>query len=369
MPLKSRWTVDIPTTSLPSWLFSSPNVDWSDKPAFLDANRPETHYFSLRTFRLWSQRLAAGLRAAGLRPGDRVLLFAGNGLFFPVVFMGVIMAGGIFTSASSSFMTHELTHQLRDADAKFLLATDASLETAIEAAEIAGMGKGSVFVYNDAPYDGHGEGKLGIRHWSHLIASEEVGREFQWKELKTREDADTTAVLNYSSGTTGLPKGVEITHYNLIANAIQIQFFSLLDPDDAENIHTARWLCFLPLHHAMGQMLYITVGPYRGVPIYIMPKFDFIKMLENLDRFKITELIVVPPIVVALAKHPLVRSGKYNLSSVRAVYSGAAPLGRGISEELESLWEKGKINVKQSWGMTECASPFFFFSPLVLERC
>ncbi len=101
----------------------------------------------------------------------------------------------------------------------------------------------------------------------------------------------------------------------------------------------------------MAQVLYLVVAPSLETPVYIMQKFDFIQMLENLQRFRITDLILVPPIVVALAKSPATRH--YDLSSVVRISSGAAPLGREISMDLENIFKPRNVNVKQGWGMTE----------------
>ena len=105
------------------------------------------------------------------------------------------------------------------------------------------------------------------------------------------------------------------------------------------------------MYHAMGQTIFCVAEPLNQVPVYIMPKFDFLKMLEYLQKYKITSLSAVPPIIVALAKHPAVKN--FNLSSIEKVGAGAAPLGREVCAELEKLWPDGKVNVKQGWGMTE----------------
>ena len=100
MPLKSKWTTVLPEVVLPTYLFGSPTQPLSDKPLLLEAKTPDTQYLTQNTLRLWCQRFAAGLRANGLEKGDRVLLFSGNTLFFPVVVLGTIMAGGVFTGLS-----------------------------------------------------------------------------------------------------------------------------------------------------------------------------------------------------------------------------------------------------------------------------
>lgn len=88
----------------------------------------------------------------------------------------------------------------------------------------------------------------------------------------------------------------------------------------------------------------------RQIPVYIMAKFDFIQLLDSIQRFRITELAMVPPIAIMIAKHPIVK--KYDLSSIESIGSGAAPLGSEASREVEKIWN-GRLNLKQGWGMTE----------------
>ncbi|PWY77496.1 acyl-CoA synthetase [Aspergillus heteromorphus CBS 117.55] len=365
MPFKSRWQIDIPNAHLASVLLTSPTHPLSKTHrCFSDADRPDTHYFTPHDFRLWSQRFAAGLRRSGLQPGDRVLLFSGNDLFFPVVFLGVVMAGGIFSGANPTYVARELAFQLQDSGAKYLICAEGSLETGIKAARLAGVNRDRVFAFSNAVFEGRGRGVKGCRYWGELIASVDEGSRFVWDELSTPDLADQTLALNYSSGTTGKPKGVEITHKNYVANMLQFNALFYLNPDWKEKQARARWLCFLPMYHAMAQNIFIAAALSRGVPVYIMPKFDFLKVLEYTGKFRITDLIVVPPVVVALAKHPAVRSGKYDLSSVETVSSGAAPLGREVCEEVEALWEPGRINIKQGWGMTETTCSILGWSPI-----
>lgn len=354
MPFKSRWKIDIPDTHLASLLFTSPTHPLpTTNRCFAEAARPDTHSFTTHDYRLWSQRFAAGLRKSGLQKGDRVLLYSGNDLFFPVVFMGVIIAGGIFSGANPTYVARELAFQLQDSDSLYLLCAEDSLDNGIEAAKLAGLASDKVFVFNNAIYDGRGRGLKGCRYWGELVASVEEATGFAWDELSTPEKANTTLALNYSSGTTGRPKGVEITHKNYVANVLQYNHLSTLNPDWKTKVKRARWLCFLPMYHAMAQNIFIAGALNLGVPVYIMPRFDLIKMLEYTEEFRITNYIIVPPVVVALAKHPAVKSGKYDLSSVEAIGSGAAPLGREVCEEVEALWPPEQINIKQGWGMTE----------------
>lgn len=351
MPLKSRWSIPIPDASFPTVIFKSPTHPLSKtRRSFTDANRPDTHYFTRHDYRLWCQRLAAGLIKSGLRTGDRVLLFSSNNLFFPVAFMGIAMAGCIFTGANPTYTPRELAYQLQDSGATYLLCADESLDTGIAAAEKIGMSKDRVFVFNSDLFDGQGQGRKGCPYWGELIASPEEGSRFVWDALLTPQEADRSMALNYSSGTTGVPKGVEISHKNFVSNLFQFDYGTYLEKDRESKIKIARWLCVLPMYHAMAQNTILASGLMRDIPIYIMPRFDFVKMLENVQKFRITDMKVVPPIMVLLAKHPVVK--KYDLSSLTSLGCGAAPLGLEVSTAVEALLP-GNFNVRQGWGMTE----------------
>jgi 4-coumarate--CoA ligase len=355
MPLKSRFTVDVPDVVLPTFLFGSPKGPLPVTPLLMDARAPETHYLSLSTYRLWCQRVAAGLLKHGLKKGDRVLLFSGNTIFFPVVIVGTIMAGGIFTGANPTYVPRELAYQLKDSGATFLICAEAALDTGLEAAKQAGLPRSSILVFDDgfATVENRGKGRpdLGVKHWTWLLASEDEGRAFIWDELDSKRIRETTVTLNYSSGTTGIPKGVEITARNYIANAVQMEHRSKQHPEYEEMKKRARHLCFLPMYHAMAQTIFGINAMKNQIPVYLMPKFDFEGMLECVQKYRITDLTLVPPIVVAMAKDP--RAKKYDLSSVETVGAGAAPLGREVCVEFEKLWPPGKVNVVQGWGMTE----------------
>ncbi|KAB8224277.1 acetyl-CoA synthetase-like protein [Aspergillus novoparasiticus] len=357
MPYKSGWQVDIPDTHLPSILLTSPTAPLSKTDrCFLDAERPDTHYFTAHDFRLWSQRFAAGLRKSGLCPGGRVLMFSGNDLFFPVVFMGIIMAGGIFTGANPMSVPRELAYQLEDSGATYMICARTSLDTVLEAARLVGLSRDRVLVFDDTLYDGHGVGEKACRYWGELVASPEEGEGFAWDELSTPELADRTLALNYSSGTTGRPKGVEITHKNYVANLLQFTYIERLHPNYEAKRARKRCLCFLPMYHSMAQMIMIAATLSLNTPVYIMPKFDFIQMPEYTQRYRITHYVVVPPIVVALAKHPAVK--KFDLSSVEDIGCDAAPLGKEVSEQLQALWPLGKVNVRQDYGINK--APFSY---------
>ncbi|TAQ85183.1 hypothetical protein B7494_g6478 [Chlorociboria aeruginascens] len=343
MPIQSRWNIPIPVCSLSSYLFGLPGSSLANpnRVAFYDADRPDTHYLTFESFRLWSQRIAAGLQKAGVKPGDRVLLFSGNSLFYPILFMGISMAGGVFTGANPGYIERELAYQLKDSGAKFLICVDASLESGIEAARSIGMGKDRIFLFDDKLFEGNGKSRLGVRNWNYFLESEDVGKQFRHYEPEDPKDA--TCCLNYSSGTTGVPKGVMVTHYNYVANSEQFAHLGELDPRSQEQNGFVSSL--------LAQTIFIAGGPRRAIPVYIMKKFDFVRVLENIQKFKITTLTMVPPIVVAFAKSPLTK--KYDLSSILELGCGAAPLGGDVIAEFEALWPSNDRKIKQGWGMTE----------------
>lgn len=207
MPIQSRWSCDIPKYSLLNFLFNTPTHPLSKDPLYIDGHNPDNHFLSTHAYRSLVLRIASGLIASGLQPGDRVLLFSGNNIFFPAIFTGSIAAGGIFTGANPGFTARELAQQLKDSGAKFLIANVLSIDVAIDAARVAGVSPRNVFAFDDGLYmdvDGNvvkWESKAdvkGMRHWSDIV---EAGtEEFAWDELKTDEGCGRTAAINYSSG-------------------------------------------------------------------------------------------------------------------------------------------------------------------------
>lgn len=359
MVVESRWAVPIPSCSLQKWIFGSSKgpLQGGDVKAMADAERPDTHFLTYDEYRLMGKRIALGLQQAGLKPGDRVLLFSGNNVYFPSVFLGVIMAGGIFTGANPGFVARELAYQLRDSGASFLIAAKDSLDVAVQGAEEAGLAKDRVYIF-DAEQDPRGNRpapgvrgrQRGLKHWTELIQGD-IAAAAAWDWIEPSDPKKTTCALNYSSGTTGVPKGVQISHYAYVANCEQVIYQAKLDPDYEVKTKRARGLAFLPFYHAYGQTYYVANLPHQRVTYYVMPKFDFLKMLQYVEKYRVTSLTCVPPIVVALTKNPAAR--KFDLSSVETIGSGAAPLAGDVARECESLFKQNNVILTQGWGMTE----------------
>ncbi|KAK2003178.1 AMP-binding enzyme [Colletotrichum falcatum] len=352
MPITSRWSEPIPNCSLQAWIFGSSFDPLSNRKAFYDADRPDTHYLTFSDYRLMAKQIAIGLQASGLEPGDRVLVFSGNNVFFPVIFLGVLMAGGIFTGANPGFVTRELAYQLTDSGAKFMLAAEGSFNTAMEAAKEVSMPASNVFIF-DTTIPGSSKpespARGGARHWTELIAPRTQAEKFHWVEPS--DARTTTCCLNYSSGTTGVPKGVEISHYSYVANGAGVVKVTSLEQDYEASVARSVGLCFLPLYHAYAQTYFVANFAKQSIPVYIMPSFDFVKMLTYIQRYRVTHLTAVPPILVALAKHPI--TAKFDLRSLETVGSGAAPLATDVARQVERVIKKDDLVVRQGWGMTE----------------
>lgn len=191
MPYKSRWSIPIPDCSLPTFLFSSAShrepPELANKPAYIDAAKPDTHFFTRSSFKLWAQRFGLGLtRMPAFKPGDRVLIFSANSMAIPVAFMGILMAGGVFTAANPAFTVRELANQLSNCEAAYLLVAESSLDTAIEAAKTSGLPIDRIRYFDaDCIFEKVEKDSLqGVKYWGDIFAGENEARGYQWPELK-----------------------------------------------------------------------------------------------------------------------------------------------------------------------------------------
>lgn len=167
--------------------------------------------------------------------------------------------------------------------------------------------------------------------------------------MSAQESTTITATVNYSSGTTGLPKGVEVSHHNLVANLEQTIYIRYLKkPWDHTNRPREVWLGFLPLYHAYGQLYTIAMAQKLQIPCYIMKQFQYEEFLRTIQEQRVTHLQLAPPIMVMLSKRP--ETSKYDLSSVTDILCGAAPLSKELQTEIS---RKLDCEIVQGWGMTE----------------
>ncbi|GES63234.1 acetyl-CoA synthetase-like protein [Aspergillus terreus] len=337
--------LNIPSTNILSYIYPS-NEPLSDKPIWIDAANP-AHCLSPRQMLSWVRRLGFGLDRLRIQKGEVVLILTPNHLFVPIAYQGIVGAGRIFSGANPAYTPRELEYQIRNTDAKLLLVHPSLIDNAIEASRRAGLSKDRIFLFpDDAP-----TGPIqGVHDWRTMIGTEEEGASWKWDEMADTAQS-VVATINYSSGTTGLPKGVCISHRNLIANVEQTIFirdqatsYAAVDAPRPEE----RWVGFLPLYHAYGQLYACLMAPKLGFPIYIMRKFVFEDFLRTIQQYRITHLQVAPPILIMLDKRP--ETAKYDLSSVQNILCGAAPLSRELQNNIQKRFN---VRVVQGWGMTE----------------
>ncbi|KAL5363835.1 hypothetical protein BJX96DRAFT_187290 [Aspergillus floccosus] len=337
--------LDIPSTNILSYIYPA-NEPLSDKPIWIDAANP-AHCLSPRQMLSWVRRLGFGLDRLGIQKGEVVLILTPNHLFVPIAYQGIVGAGRIFSGANPAYTPSELEYQIKNTDAKLLLAHPSLIDNAIEASRRAGLSKDRIFVFTDEAPTGPIDG---VHDWRTIIGTEEEGTSWKWDKM-TDTAQSAVATINYSSGTTGLPKGVCISHRNLIANVEQTIFirdqatsYVAVDAPRPEE----RWVGFLPLYHAYGQLYACLMAPKLGFPIYIMRKFVFEDFLRTIQQYRITHLQVAPPILIMLDKRP--ETAKYDLSSVQNILCGAAPLSRELQNNIQKRFN---VRVLQGWGMTE----------------
>jgi long-subunit acyl-CoA synthetase (AMP-forming) len=219
------------------------------------------------------------------------------------------------------------------------------LSLILPAAAKAGVPKERIFQFSEVA----NPTLEGVLDWRIMAGTERDGNTWTWPELGSDEAKKTIATINYSSGTTGLPKGVCVSHGNLIANVDQTIFMRYgLRPYSFENRPRERWIGFLPLYHAYGQLYTILMAIKLSVPIYIMAEFRYEDFLHAVSRYRITSLQVAPPILVMLSKRP--ETSRYDLSSVKEILCGAAPLSRELQNECQRRFN---VHIYQGWGMTE----------------
>lgn len=242
--------LDIPEQNILSYLYP-PNQTVSDKPIWIDAGNPAKS-LSPRQMLLWVRRLGYGLDKLGIAKGAVVVIITPNHLFVPVAYQGIVGSGRIFSGVNPNYTVPEIEHQIRDTEAKVLLVHPSLLRTAVEAGRRAGLSKDRIFQFSDhrcSPVDD-------VLDWRTMLGSEGDASSWKWDDMKDSARS-TIATINYSSGTTGLPKGVCISHYNLIANIEQTIFMRDLETSYVTvpaSRPEERWIGFLPLYHAYGKL-------------------------------------------------------------------------------------------------------------------
>ena len=292
-----------------------------DRPALIDGPTGRTYTYG--QLKGMIHAFAGGLAARGLGPGDTIALMAPNIPEYAIVFHGAAVAGVAVSTINPTYTAEEVRFQLNDSRATLLITIGMFLETAKEAIE--GTPTSEIVIIGDA-----------------IDGTTPVSALFGQPIAQVPVDvANDVVVIPYSSGTTGFPKGVMLTHRNLLANLVQLE--DALSVTDGEVV-----LAVLPFFHIYGMQVLMNEFLSRGATIVTLPRFDLEQALSIIQERRISRFFVVPPIVLALAKHPLV--DQYDISSLTQVFSGAAPLSAELANEAAA---RIGCDVVQGFGMTE----------------
>jgi len=296
---------------------------FGDRPALVDGPTGSTVSYRLLAERV--RGVAAGLAARRFRPGDVLALWAPNLPQWAGVALGAMAAGGTVTGAGPAATGRELTAQLADAGASVLVTVPPLVPAARAAAAAAGTREVVVL--------GEADGATSILD---LLAA---GGPRSEPDL---DPATAVGLLPYSSGTTGLPKGVLLTHANLVTSVRQVG--SGLRVTDRDVL-----LAVPPFSHIMGFLVTLAVPLCAGATVVTVPRFDPARFLELLARHRVTVLVGAPPMLRALVAHPLATGA--DLGSLELVVCGGAPLPAAAQRALAARLPRATVG--QAWGLTE----------------
>ena len=299
--------------------------DVGSRPCLINGSTGEVHtYYDVE---LKARKVASGLNKLGIGKADVVLLLLPNTPEFVFVFLGASHLGAITTAANPFFTPAEIAKQAKGSNAK-LIITQASYYDKVK--DLASENNGVKIICIDSP-------PQDCLHFSELTKADEHDIP------QVNISPDDVVALPYSSGTTGLPKGVMLTHKGLVTSVAQ--------QVDGENpnlyFHKEDViLCVLPLFHIYSLNSVLLCGLRVGAAILIMQKFEIVSLLELIQKHKVSVIPIVPPIVLAISKSPDLH--KYDLSSIRILKSGGAPLGKELEETVGAKFPNAKFG--QVWG-------------------
>ncbi|KAG7007251.1 4-coumarate--coA ligase 1 [Physcia stellaris] len=342
MPTESTYPqFDVPNADLWAFLFERNDRPFPDnKVIYRDAETDRNYtYDQVKTTAI---DFGKGLKSVWeWRKGDVLALFTPNCIDTPAIIWGCHWAGGNLSPANPGYTVEELAFQLKDAGAKAIVTQKPFLVVAQDAARRVGIPEDRIILIGDERDE--------ARRFKHFTAIRNLAGTSRYRRTKLDPKKDL-AFLVYSSGTTGHPKGVMLSHENIVSNILMLKAGEAgnLTWDGGSDGQGDNLLAFLPFFHIYGLTCLIHQSLYSGLTLVVMPKFDMEKFCATIQRHKITFAYVVPPVVLLLGKHPVV--DKYDLSSLRMMNSGAAPL---TQELVEAVHQRLKVPIKQGYGLSE----------------
>ena len=315
--------VTIPDTALAPFLLQHAGR-LADKPAIIEGETGRT--FTYAQLAVATRQVAAGLARHGIQKGDVLAFYCPNGPEYIITLLALWSLGAVPTTINPLFTARELAYQLKDAGATSLLTAPDLLDKATEAARDAGIRV--IFLLGEA------DGISGTIPYAVLLAEDAA------PPAVAIEPGRDLAALLYSSGTTGLPKGVMLTHANIVANICQLNALTHVAEDET-------LMVALPFFHIAAWVIFLHMGLTCGATIVTMARFDLTRFLQLSQDHHITRTLLVPPLVLALAKQPQVDD--YHLS-YRVIETGAAPLAESVARTCEA---RLGCAIQQLYGLTE----------------
>ncbi|KAL4159434.1 hypothetical protein PRNP1_000011 [Phytophthora ramorum] len=275
----------------------------ADKPAFICGLTHEK--LSFKQLHERARRFAIALAKDGVKKGDVVILHSFNCLDYPTAVLALTSLGAVCSPASPMFLPDELAVQIKAANANYIITHKELEKTAVEAARLCNVGKKCIYTMGHSQEAGEN-----LKSIDELTQHDDST--FQFEKI----DPQSNVLLPFSSGTTGVPKGVALSAKNILSNALQV--------DQVEDLGGYS-LGLLPFFHIYGMML-LHLSLYQGAAKVVLPRFDPETFLEALSTYKIRAAHIAPPVALFLAHHPLVE--KYDISSTEFLVSGGAPMGK-----------------------------------------